>query len=234
LVERVQRLLRGESVDLSLLEYNLSDHHLGLVAPSSTIRPLLRELSAEIVGRLLAVTPREGETWAWIGARRLLDPGSVIAWMSGADRASIPLGIGEVGKGLSGWRRSHEQARAAAGLSRPGPNTAVRYRDVAMIAAVAKDPLATAYLVETYLAPLAGKVGRDVPLQETLRAYFAADGNASAAASALGVTRQTVSNRIGTVEKLLQHPLDQCADSLQVALTLEELGHFPDLHDSRF
>ena len=81
--------------------------------------------------------------------------------------------------------------------------------------------------------PLAEKSSRDVPLRETFRAYFAAEGNARAASSALGVARQTVSNRIDTVEERLQHPLAECADALQVALRLEELGHFPDLPDSR-
>jgi DNA-binding PucR family transcriptional regulator len=83
-----------------------------------------------------------------------------------------------------------------------------------MIAAAAKDPLLVASLREMFLAPLAEKNGRDVPLRETLRAYFAAHGHASSASSALGVSRQTVSNRLLTVEELLAHPLAKCADAL--------------------
>jgi DNA-binding PucR family transcriptional regulator len=144
----------------------------------------------------------------------------------------MPLGIGEIGEGLPGWRRSHEQAGAAAALARPGASAAVRYRDVAMIAAAAKDPLLLASLREMYLAPLDKEDGR-VPLRQTLRAYFAADGNSSSASSALGVTRQTVANRLLAVEEHLGHPLHKCAAALQVALSLEELGHFPDPPDSR-
>ncbi|HVD41525.1 MAG TPA: helix-turn-helix domain-containing protein [Solirubrobacterales bacterium] len=230
--ERAKRLLAGEPVDPAPLNYSLDGYHLGLVAPSSEVRPKLRELGAEIDGRLLAIAPHEGETWAWIGARRPLDVDRVVKWASRAWPDATPLGIGEVAEGLPGWRRSHHQARAAAGLARPGSSPAVRYRDVAVIAGVAKDPLLVSSLWEMYLAPLDEEGGR-VPLRETLRAYFAADSNSSSASSALGVTRQTVSNRLLAVEERLELPLPKCADALQVALILEELGHFADLTDSR-
>lgn len=233
IAERVRRLLDGEQVDTSLLEYDLSGHHLGLVARTPTAHPLLRQLGAAVDGRLLAVAPSEAETWAWIGARRPIDVEAVLRWVKDAWPDSTPLGIGEGAAGLSGWRRTHRQARAAANLDRSGSRAALRYRDVAMIAAAAKDPLLVASLQEMYLAPLAAKGHRDVPLRETLRAYFAADGNASSACSALGVSRQTVANRLLMVEERLQHPLAKCADALQVALSLEDLGHFPDLPDSR-
>jgi PucR C-terminal helix-turn-helix domain/GGDEF-like domain len=233
IAERVRRLLAGEQVDASLLEYDLAGHHLGLVARSPDAHPLLRQLSAAVDGRLLAVAPNEAETWAWIGARRPIDVDAVLRWAKDAWPAATPLGIGEPAAGPSGWRRTHRQADAAATLDRSGSGAALRYRDVALLAAAAKDPLMVSSLREMYLAPLAGKGHRDVPLRETLRAYFAADGNASSACSALGVSRQTVANRLQTVEERLQLPLTECADALQVALRLEELGHFSDLPDSR-
>jgi DNA-binding PucR family transcriptional regulator len=231
--ERVRRLLDGEQVDTSTLEYDLSGHHLGLVVRATAVHALLRQLGAAVDGRLLAVAPNETETWAWLGARRPIDVDAVLRWVKDAWPDAAPLGIGEVAAGPSGWRRTHRQAQAAAALDRSGSGAALRYRDVAMIAAAAKDPLLIASLQEMYLAPLAEKGHRDVPLRETLRAYFAADGNASSACSALGVSRQTVANRLLTVEERLQHPLAKCADALRVALSLEELGHFPDLTDSR-
>jgi len=233
IAERVRRLLDGEHVDASLLEYDLAGHHLGLVARTSDAHSLLRQLSAAVDGRLLAVAPNEAETWAWIGARRPIEVDAVLRWVKDAWPDATPLGVGEPATGISGWRRTHRQAQDAAGLDRAGSHGALRYRDVAMIAAAAKDPLLVASLQEMYLAPLDEKGHRDVPLRETLRAYFAAGGNASSACSALGVSRQTVANRLITVEERLQHPLAKCADALQVALSLEELGHFPDLPDSR-
>ena len=233
IAERVQRLLDGESVDPAPLEYDLSGHHVGFVARSSEGRRLLRELSAECDGRLLAVTRTEDETLAWIGARRPLEINRVVEWTSRAWPDSIPLGIGEPAEGISGWRRSHEQARAAAGLFRPGSGGAVRYRDVAVVTAIAKDPVLLASLREMYLAPLEEKNGRDKELRQTLRAYFAANGNAASAGPALGVQRQTVANRVRTVEERLGQPVSDCAAALSAAFTLEELGHLPDPPDSR-
>jgi len=231
-LEQIQRFLDGEPVDPSSLEYELSGHHLGIVARSSVVRPLLRQLSVENDARFLAVRPTDDETWAWISGRRPLDVNLIGKWTARNWPDSTPLGIGEPGEGLSGWRRSHEQARAAVSLAQPGSGGAVRYRDIALIAAAAKDPLLLASLREMYLAPLGEKGGRGTLLRETLRAYFAADGNSSSAAAALGVSRQTVSNRLQTVEKCLDHPLGQCADALFAALRLEELGRLSNLHDS--
>jgi len=233
IAERVRRLLDGEHVDASLLEYDLSGHHLALVARAPAAQPLLRQLGAAVDGRVLAVTPDETETWAWIGARGPIDVDAVLRWVKDAWPDTTPLGIGELAAGPSGWRRTHRQAHAAAVLDRSGSGAALRYRDVAVAVAAAKDPLLVASLQEMYLAPLAEGSHRDVPLRETLRAYFAAGGNASSACSALGVSRQTVANRLLTVEERLQCPLAKCAGDLQVALRLEELGHFPDPPDSR-
>jgi hypothetical protein len=44
----VRRLLAGELVDASLLEYELDGHHLGLVACSDKARPLLQRLAGEV------------------------------------------------------------------------------------------------------------------------------------------------------------------------------------------
>lgn len=231
LAERVRRLLDGEAVDPSPLEYDLSVHHLGLVARASEVRPLLRKLARAADGRLLAVSSGEEETWGWLGRRLPLDLDQILTWIAEHWPSSVGLGIGEPGQGLPGWRHTHGQAREAAGLAKPGPHCALRYRDVALITGVAKDPLLLSSLQDFYLTPLGEKSSRDVPLRETLRAYFAADGNASSASSALGVSRQTVSNRLVTVEQRLNHDLAKCADALKVALKLEELGHFPDPPD---
>lgn len=231
LAERVRRLLDGEAVEPSLLEYDLSVHHLALVARSSEVRPLLRKLATAADGRLLAVSRGTEETWAWLGRRLPLDLDEIVAWIAKHWPSSVRLGIGEPDEGLPGWRRSHRQAGEAAGLAQPGPHCALRYRDVALITGAVKDPLLLSSLQAFYLTPLGEKSSRDGTLRETLRAYFAAGGNASSASSALGVSRQTVSNRLETVERRLNHDLAKCADALRVALRLEELGHFPDPPD---
>lgn len=230
LAERVQRLLDGESVDPSTLEYDLGAWHLGLVALSPDVRPLLRALSKEAGGRLLVVAPSEGETWAWLGSRDPIDPRLVSQWAERDWPGAVPLGVGEPVEALLGWRRTHEQARSAVGLTHSVEGSVVRYRDVALIAAAGRDPLLLASLRDMYLLPLAEEGDRADLLRQTLRAYFAADRNSSSAAAALGVSRQTVANRLQTVEERVGEPVSECADALHAALRLEELRV---LRDSR-
>lgn len=223
-VERVQRLLDGEMVDTARLEYDFGGWHLGLVARSPDVRPLLRRLAREADARLLTVSPSEEETWAWIGSRRSIDPQPLCRWITGQWPKSTPLGIGEPMKSLTGWRRTHEQARAAVGVAPPAGDAVARYRDVALVAAAAADPLLLASLRDMYLAPLAQAGDRAEDLRRTLRAYFEADRKGSCAAAALGVSRQTVANHLREVEQHIGQPLEACGDSLKTALRLEQAG----------
>jgi len=85
----------------------------------------------------------------------------------------------------------------------------------------------TTSLHEKYLLPLsAGPDGGQV-LRATLRTYFKAERNSSAAAAALGVTRQTVTSRLKMAEQRIGQPLGDCDIALIAALSLEEVGHVP-------
>jgi hypothetical protein len=225
LVERARRLLAGELADPSILEYDLTGHHLGLLAPTAGARPLLRRLAAELGCRSLLLTPSPEELWAWLGSvREPVDAAAVRAWLSSEGDPGQQIGIGEPKRGRSGWRLTHEQARTALWVADAKRAPIVEYREAALQAAFGRDPVLAASLQERYLLPLAG--GRDggEMLRATLRSYFQAGRNSTSAAAALGVSRQTVANRLQTVERCLDQPLDRCADALQAALSLEELG----------
>ena len=233
LLARICRLLAGEPVDPSPLRYDLGGHHVGLVAGSPDVRPLLKELSTACNGVLLAVKAFEERTWAWLGAREAFDVDLVVAWAGKRWPADVPLGIGECGEGLAGWRRSHRQAREAAGLPRTGGCHLVRYRDFAQVIGAAADPLLRASLREIYLAPLgppSERAGKH--LRRILRAYFAADRNSSSACKALNVTRQTVGSHLGIAQERIGQPLAKCGDALATALVLEELGYYSRPQDS--
>jgi diguanylate cyclase with GGDEF domain/PucR-like helix-turn-helix protein len=220
--ELVERLLAGEPVDASQLGYELEAHHVGLVVPGSQTVEALNSLARALDARLLAVPCEEELTWAWLGRREPLDPAQVCqsaaTWFPGTSMA-----VGEPGRGLSGWRLSHRQARAAIPLARNGPNLPVRYSDVALLATVVQDDLLVTSLRRFYLEPL--EVGRDggVTLRETLRAYFAADRNVSSTAAGLGVDRRTVSNRLRVVEERIGCAIDGCVSELELALQLDWL-----------
>jgi hypothetical protein len=225
----IQRLLRGEPADGSSLDYALDAHHLGLVVLAPDPQPLLRSLSSEVNCRLLMVRPSDSATWAWVGGNRSPDLMEVSRWASENWPASIPLGIGEAAPSLSGWRRTHNQARAAASLSHLTSQGHTKYRDIALLSAVCRDPLLIASVRDMYLAPLGREGDRGAALRATLRAYFDANRNSSCAAAALGVTRQTISKRLQVIEERLEQPITTCGDLLNAALQLEEHGAFDQL-----
>lgn len=221
--ETVKRLLDGELVDHSELGYDLDGHHLALMAKGEGAEDLVRDLAGAVDRRLLAVQREDEPTWAcWLGGRRQLSAQQALAALPGEIPAGVFVALGEPGEGLSGWRFSHRQAKAALAIAERRGESPVRYPDVALLAAVAADDLIAGSLRQLYLAPLerardGGKISR-----ETLRAYFAAERNVSSTAAALGVDRRTVRNRLGAIEDLLGRPLKGAEADLEIALRLDD------------
>jgi hypothetical protein len=221
--ESVKSLLAGELVDTSELGYELDDHHLALMARGEGAEELMRELAGEVDRRLLIVQREEERQWAcWLGGVRPLGPEEALRALGGVVREGVFVTVGEPGEGLPGWRFSHLQAKAALPIAERKGRPVVRYADVALLAAIARDDLAATSLRQLYLAPLermrdGGKVAR-----ETLRAYFEAERNVSSTAAALGVDRRTVRNRLRAAEELLGCPLQGSLADLEIALRLDD------------
>lgn len=223
LVQRVRRLLASESVDTSLLDYDLELHHIGLVALSPDAKPHIRQLAKELGGHRLSVRISTEETWAWIGTSRPVDPKELSSWVRAHWPASFPLGVGEPAEAPSGWRRSHAQAKAASRIAAISSAGATHYRDVALLASTSSDPLLLDSMRDLYLRPLEPVGGRGVDLRRTLLAYFNTDRNSSSAAVVLGVSRQTVDNHLKVAEERLHKPVNECGALLHAALRLESL-----------
>jgi hypothetical protein len=232
-VERARRLLAGELVDPSVLDYELQGHHLGLFARSPEAPLLVRRLAGELGCRSLILAPSGEELWAWLGGtREPLDAKVVRDWIAREGSPGLALGMGEPKSDRDGWRLTHEQARSAVWVAQAKAVPVVEYAEAALLASMGRDAVLTTTLQERYLLPLAKARGDGKVLRATLRSYFQADKNSSCAAASLGVSRQTVSNRLRTAEQCIGQPLDECADALNVALSLEELGRLPDPRDS--
>jgi hypothetical protein len=221
--KRVERLLAGELLETTELNYDFEGHHLGVIVCGPGANAVLRELATNLDRRLLMVRRESGEVWAWLGGRRPIDSAAVQSQSREDLAAEISLAIGEPGRGFAGWRLTHQQARAALPIARRGSEPLVRYVDVAMLAAVLGDDLLASSLRELYLEPLRGERDDGETLRETLRAYFAAQGNTTCAATVLGIQRQTVANRLRAVEERLGRDLATCAAEMEAALRLEEL-----------
>jgi hypothetical protein len=224
LAEQVERLLAGELLDTSRLRYDFDGFHLGLLVSGAGSQDAIREMAANLDRRLLIVERAEGTIWAWLGGRRPLDPVEVHSRFATNWPHDVRAALGEFGEGLTGWRLTHLQAKAAMAIAQRGPESLLRYADVALLAAALQNDLLGTSLHQLYLAPLererdSGKVAR-----ETLRAYFAAERNVSSAAATLGVKRHTVTNRLRRIEERLSRQLDPIASDLELALLLESLG----------
>lgn len=219
--ECVKSLLAGELIDHSELDYDLDTHHLALMAKGEESPEVMRALAGRLERRLLAVCREEESVWAcWLGGRDPLASERVLRELGPLTSDRVVVTVGEPGEGLSGWRLSHRQAKAALPVAERAGQLTLRYADVILQASIARDDLVATSLHQLYLEPLGrardgGKVARD-----TLRAYFAAERNVSSAAAALGVDRRTVTNRIRAIENLYERPLKEIATELETALRL--------------
>jgi len=192
------------------------------MAKGDGAQELMRELAGKLDRRLLAVCHEEEPVWAcWLGGRSPLAAEQALQALDAISLAPVFVSVGEPGAGLSGWRLSHRQAKAALPIAERRGRPLVRYADVALLAAVLGDDLATTSLRRLYLEPL--EKGRDGgrAVRETLRAYFAAERNISSTAAVLDVDRRTVSNRIRAVEDLFDRPFKDFATELETALLLD-------------
>ena len=221
--ELVERLLDGEPLETAELSYPFEGHHLALIARGPGAGPALGALAQTLDARPLAIRRGQGVHWLWLGSARPLDPEALHRRAQELSPPGLLLAIGEPAEGPAGWRLSHRQAGAALTVAQRGPEPVVRYAEVALLSSILQDDLLVASLRRMYLEPL--RAGRDggAALTETLRAYFAAGRNVSSAAAALGVSWQTVKNRLGAIEALLGRSLDGRLVDVEIALALAEL-----------
>ncbi len=223
LAERVRRLLAGELVDTSELAYDFEGWHIGVIASGPGVEQALRRLAGPLDCRLLLVSVGEETVWAWLGARRKLEATE----LDGTPPPDISLATGEPARGERGWRLTHQQAQAACTIALRRPPALTRYADVALRVAILRDDTLIGFLTDAYLKPLFAARDRGDAMRRTLRAYFAAERNASSTAAALGVSRQTVNNRLHAIEEHLGRRLATCASELEAALWLAELTTLP-------
>lgn len=223
--ERVKRLLDGELIDTSELAYDFDGHHLGLIARGPGAEGTLRELAAALNQRLLLIREDE-EVWAWLGSRRSPDLCELSRLIAADLPHDVTLAVGELGRGLAGWRLTHQQARATMTIALVSPQRHVRYSEVALLVSMLQDELLATSLRELYLDPLSEERDGGETLRETLRAYFAAERNVTSAAARLGVNRRTVTSRLRMIEARIGRPLGGVLAEVEVALRLEDMKAF--------
>ncbi len=222
----IQEILAGAShIKSADLDYELDGWHIGLIATGRDALEALRSLATRLKLRMLWVPRGEETLWAWVGAGQPLSTAELEQLVCGEGRSEgVLLTVGEPSVGLEGFRLTHRQAQAALHVALCTGRPLTRYADVALLACVLRDQALAGSIVEIYLSPLGPANNGGATLRQTLRAYLDARGNASSAASALGVARHTVENRLRQIEAKLGQRLRTHQTELDVALRLEALA----------
>ncbi len=220
----VRRLLAGEHFDTAKLGYTLDAWHIGVIATGADTAPALRGIAASADRQLLSVSHAEDTAWAWLGGKRRLEVFDLERLIPAEHGQGVSLAIGEPGRGLDGWRLTHQQAQAARLVALHKPRLRTRYAEDMLLSAALRDEMLSQSLKQTFLSPLTSQRDGGTTSIQTLREYLASGCNASKAAIPLGVKRHTVENRLATAQEHLGRNLDSCLVELEVALRLEELG----------
>ena len=235
---RVQALLRGERVDVisseAILGYRLRQYHVGMVcwtdkaASGGGALGGLEQATAEMArqsgleGRPIFLPQDESSAWAWLplGAKDAF-PVQAISMSALGAGSGIRFALGVAASGVSGFRRTHEQAMgahavalAAGGSGQPTTS----FADVAPLALMSgSTELIRAWVIET-LGPLADDDGHHALLRDTLRVFLQENGSFVATAERLTLHKNTVRYRIGKAEESLGRPVGE--DRLHVELAL--------------
>lgn len=114
------------------------------------------------------------------------------------------IGVGRAASGPVGIRMSYDEARDALDLARRLGLTApvVAAADLLVYTVLLRDRAAVVELITSLLTPLTQARGGARPLLDTLSAYFAAGGNAAAAARALHLSVRALTYRLERIAAL--------------------------------
>jgi hypothetical protein len=235
---RVRALLRNELVDVdsseAILGYRLRQRHLGVVtwitgaAASGDSIGRLEHATAEMAagthcdGRPMFIPQDESSAWAWLplGVQRdAAVPAMSIKSIPGSDR--IRFAVGEPGLGVTGFRRTHQQAlsaQAVALAAGPSGQPVTSFGEVAPLALMSGSiELLRAWVIET-LGALADNDEHNARLRDTLRVFLQENGSYKTTAERLVLHKNTIQYRVRKAEEGLTRPISQ--DRLRIELAL--------------
>jgi hypothetical protein len=218
----VRDLLEGLPIDQTKLPYLVSGVHMAAIAAGDQADRALGQIAAQLGLRSLTIPGPSGSIWGWLGGPRLRDR-QVQEKVVAMAPASASWGFGDVAEGNEGFRVSHREARQAFRIGRQLGSPVTRYGQVALLSLTTMDESLARQFMHRELGFLADKDARAQELRETLRAYFEAGHNASAAAARLSLNDRTVAYRLRSIEEKLSRPVLSRRDELSVALRLFEL-----------
>jgi DNA-binding PucR family transcriptional regulator len=235
--ETVRLILDGAPIDAEVasrrLGYELGRDHTAIVlwaeppgVPAGTLESAAEMLAQELGARRpLTLSAGASTLWAWIGgsSERANSVGEMREAMADSD-PNLRVAVGSTGRGISGFRQSHEHAQAVHGLlaGRSGGERISTFQELEVTALAAQNRQRAVEFVDATLGPLAADTASAARLRETLRVFLEEADHAPRAAARLYTHRNTVLQRVGRATELLGHPPGERRLALALAL---ELSH---------
>ncbi len=235
---RVRALLRGERVDLdsseTILGYRLRQRHVGVVCWAGEAEAdggflaRLEQATAEVArqadceGRPIFLPQDESSAWAWLplGAGDDLRAQAVSTCPAAAE-TGIRFALGAAGSGVSGFRRTHQQAlgaHAVALAAGPSGQVVTSFADVAPLALMSGSiELLQAWVIEI-LGALAADDEHNARLRDTLRVFLQENGSYKTTAERLVLHKNTVQYRVRKAEEGLGRSVSQNRLHIELAL----------------
>lgn len=215
------------------LQYDLNNHHLGLVAYPLTagadVRAQLEKVLAAAGAPAVAVPGPDRSWWAWLGWPTTPTGGQVELLVS-VSVTGVIVSVGSIDRGREGFRQSHRHALQALWVARLGPHPqprVVAHRDIEPLALLCNDPVEARSFSAARLGGLARRDDTGRRLRATVRALLACGNNRGRAARQLHVHHKTIAYRLAQAEDLLDRPLTEDPFSLYAALLIDEALHGP-------
>jgi DNA-binding PucR family transcriptional regulator len=243
--EQVRTILDGSPVDVrnasATLRYELERRHIAYVvwttgatldAPNGNALFGAMERVAADVAALIAATdhltvPLGGYLACWAGFRQAPQDEALAGHLPLVTNRGINVALGQVGAGIGGFKRSHEEAVLARRVhqlrSQEDQPTCVRFTEVALEVMLTHSRDEARRFVAQQLGALAAEDKSIARLRDTLRVFLEENGSFQSAAARLGVHKNTVAYRIRRAEELLGYGIRERQLELQTALRLAPL-----------
>ncbi|WP_306307240.1 PucR family transcriptional regulator [Nocardia higoensis] len=240
----IHALLTGEGIDSAGFEaearYRLDQHHVAVIAWSTrsadsdlglldrTVHELARKLAAESAP---ITTPIDRSTvWAWLPfGRRKPELDTPALTHALPEDSGIRVAFGLPAAGRAGFRRSHEQARAAytvAGIpnARARPISTFGDRGVAVLSLLTENLDATRDWAREVLGPLAVDTAHAEALRATLHTYLENGESYLRTAESMDLHPNTVKYRIRRIREVSADETRTRLDTLLALQVCELLG----------
>ncbi|CAJ1506296.1 helix-turn-helix domain-containing protein [[Mycobacterium] kokjensenii] len=210
------------------LRYRLARSHMGLVVwtddpqRANALDDVVAAVrSASTGGSALIARASATSRWIWLSGPATPDLRHVEKIVAKAE--DVRAAVGRPGKGLDGFRSSHQDALAAQALIvRLGSDRRfTAYADVELIDSITKDPASAKRFVTKTLGPLAAA---DEALRQALLTYVQCGFNTTRAAANLYAHRNTVERRVSRANELSVVKVEENPTHVAAALLVLEIA----------